>query len=123
MTIMKKRIITYRQRIDALLAAPESVSSTEQWRDILQEHLIQIGFFQHERLIHLIVTVTFAILTLISIVASLVICQPPLLVLTLLFLVLLIPYIMHYYTLENEVQKMYTQYDRILEHIRSDKEQ
>ena len=120
---MKKRIITYRQRIDALLAAPESVSSIEQWRDILQEHLIQIGFFQHERLIHLIVTVTFAILTLISIVASLVICQPSLFVLTLLFLVLLIPYIMHYYTLENEVQKMYTQYDRILEHIRSDKEQ
>ena len=49
---MKKRIITYRQRIDALLAAPESVSSIEQWHDILQEHLIQIGFFQHERLIH-----------------------------------------------------------------------
>lgn len=118
---MKKRIITYCQRIDALLAAPESVSSIEQWHDILQEHLIQIGFFQHERLIHLIVTVTFAILTLISIVASLVICQLSLFVLTLLLLVLLIPYIKHYYTLENEVQKMYTQYDRILEHIRSDK--
>ena len=35
------------------------------------------------------------------------------LVLTLLFLVLLVPYIMHYYTLENEVQTMYTQYDEI----------
>lgn len=120
---MKKRIITYRQHVDAILNAPESVSSLEQWHDILQEHLIQIGFFQHERLIHLIVTVTFAILTLISIVASLVICQPALFILTLLFLVLLIPYIMHYYTLENEVQKMYTQYDKILEHIRSDKRQ
>lgn len=40
-----------------------------------------------------------------------------LLVLTLLFLVLLVPYIMHYYTLENEVQKMYTQYDEILKHL------
>jgi len=45
------------------------------------------------------------------------ICNPLLYALTLLFLVLLLPYIMHYYTLENEVQKMYVQYDRILEHL------
>lgn len=30
-------------------------------------------------------------------------------------LVLLIPYIRHYYILENEVQKMYGQYDRMVE--------
>ena len=113
---MKKRIITYRQKIDALLANLDDISP-ECWSDVLQEHLIQIGFFQHERLVHLIVTVTFAILTLISIVAALMICNPVLDALTLLFLVLLIPYIMHYYTLENEVQKMYVQYDRILEHL------
>ena len=113
---MKKRIITYRQKIDALLANPDDISP-DCWSDVLQEHLIQIGFFQHERLVHLIVTVTFAILTLISIVAALMICNPVLDALTLLFLVLLIPYIMHYYTLENEVQKMYVQYDRILEHL------
>lgn len=116
---MKKRIITYRQKIDALLANPDTISP-DRWTDILQEHLIQIGFFQHERLVHLIVTVTFAILTLISIVAALMICNPVLYVLTLLLVVLLIPYIMHYYTLENEVQKMYGQYDRILEHIREE---
>ena len=63
-------------------------------------------FFQHERLVHLIVTVTFAILTMISIVAALMICNPLLYALTLLFLVLLFPYIMHYYPLENEVQKI-----------------
>ncbi len=113
---MKKRIITYRQKIDALLAKTDDISP-DCWSDVLQEHLIQIGFFQHERLVHLIVTVTFAILTLISIVAALMICNPALDALTLLFLVLLIPYIMHYYTLENEVQKMYVQYDRILEHL------
>ena len=113
---MKKRIITYRQKIDALLANPDDISP-DCWSDVLQEHLIQIGFSQHERLVHLIVTVTFAILTLISIVAALMICNPALDALTLLFLVLLIPYIMHYYTLENEVQKMYVQYDRILEHL------
>ena len=74
-------------------------------------------FFQHERLIHLIVTVTFALMTLISMIASVTICMPLLLALSLLFLVLLVPYIFHYYTLENEVQKMYTQYDEIRKRI------
>ena len=110
---MKKRIINYRLKIDNLLANPDKISK-EEWKKILQEHLTQIAFFQHERLVHLIVTVTFAILTMMSIIASI---NPMLLVLTLLFLVLLVPYIMHYYTLENEVQKMYNQYDEILKHL------
>ena len=104
---MKKRIINYRLKIDNLLANHDKISK-EEWKKILQEHLTQIAFFQHERLVHLIVTVTFAILTMMSIIASIMISNPMLLVLTLLFLVLLVPYIMHYYTLENEVQKMYT---------------
>lgn len=112
----EKRIINYRLKIDNLLANPDKISK-EEWKKILQEHLTQIGFFQHERLVHLIVTVTFAILTMMSIIASIMISNPMLLVLTLLFLVLLVPYIMHYYTLENEVQKMYTQYDEILKHL------
>lgn len=113
---MKKRIISYRLKVDSILSNPDAIPP-KRWNEILQEHLVQIGFFQHERLIHLIVTVTFAILTLMSFVASLVVGMPALLALTLLFVVLLIPYIMHYYTLENEVQKMYVQYDRILEQI------
>ena len=113
---MKKRIINYRLKIDNLLDNPDKISK-EEWKTILQEHLTQIAFFQHERLVHLIVTVTFAILTMMSIIASIMISNPMLLVLTLLFLVLLVPYIMHYYTLENEVQKMYTQYDEILKHL------
>ena len=113
---MKKRIISYRLKVDSILSNPGSIP-LERWTEILQEHLVQIGFFQHERLIHLIVTVTFAILTLMSFVASRVVGMPALLARTLLCGVLLIPYIMHYYTLENEVQKMYVQYDRILEQI------
>ena len=48
---MKKRIITYRQKIDSLLANADNISP-EQWNAILQEHLTQIVFFQHERLVH-----------------------------------------------------------------------
>ena len=58
---MKNRIITYRQRIDALLAHPPDGTD---WDAVLHEHLTQVSFFQHERLIHLIVTVTFALLTM-----------------------------------------------------------
>lgn len=40
---MKKRIITYRQKIDSLLANADNISP-EQWNAILQEHLTQIFF-------------------------------------------------------------------------------
>jgi hypothetical protein len=81
----------------------------------MNDHLIQIGFFQHERLIHLIVTVLFALMEIISMVATVVTGNIGLILLDVLLLILLIPYIRHYYILENEVQKMYNQYDRILE--------
>lgn len=114
---MEKRILTYRKKIDELLQ-----KNDVDWNHVLEEHLVQVGFFQHERLIHLIVTVTFAVLEIISIFVTLLSFwmnegNPALGCLTLLLLVLLIPYIRHYYILENEVQKMYVQYDRILEKI------
>ena len=108
---MKKRIIGYRMRIDMLLAQPPEDA---EWELILQEHLTQVSFFQHERLIHLIVTVTFAILTTIALAIYCIAEYIPILALIVLLLVLLVPYIGHYYTLENEVQKMYRQYDAIL---------
>lgn len=108
---MKKRIVGYRKRIDALLA--QAPAGTD-WEAVLQEHMTQVSFFQHERLIHLIVTVTFAILTVIALAIYCIADYMPMLPLIILLLVLLIPYIGHYYTLENEVQKMYMQYDTIL---------
>ena len=109
---MRKRILNYRKRIDTLL---EKNAPDTDWEDVLSEHLVQIGFFQHERLVHLMVTMAVVI-------AGLVLASPVLLALTLLFLLLLIPYIMHYYLLENETQKMYIQYDKILEHVRQEKQ-
>lgn len=109
---MEKRILSYRKYIDELLQTEEG---NIDWQKISAEHLVQIGFFQHERLIHLIVTVTFALLEMMSICMTLVSFSLFLGLLTLLLLVLLIPYIRHYYILENEVQKMYGQYDRMLE--------
>lgn len=117
---MKKKISDYRKRIDDLLEHPQE---NRNWNAILNEHLAQIAFFQHERLIHLIVTALFAILTILSAGITLIAAYNILmLLLTLLFLILLIPYIMHYYLLENEVQKMYLQYDEISKYLNQQKE-
>lgn len=110
--IMEKRILNYRKYIDELLQKEDA-----EWEQILEQHLVQISFFQHERLIHLIVTVTFALLEMIAIAASVIAFTPMLAVLDILLLVLLIPYVRHYYILENETQKMYAQYDALLRKI------
>lgn len=112
---MKKRILEYRSRIDQLLM--QQGEETD-WEEVLKEHLVQVAFFQHERLIHLIVTVTFAILEIISLAMLLINFSWGILGLVFLVMVLLVPYIAHYYLLENEIQKMYVQYDRILQNKR-----
>lgn len=82
-----------------------------------EEHLTQLSFFQHERLIHLIVTVTFALLEMLAMVMCIVSFSPGVMALAVAILILLIPYIRHYYILENQVQKMYVQYDKIVEKL------
>lgn len=107
---MEQRILNYRKYIDGLLQ-----QDNLDWEAVIREHLIQISFFQHERLVHLIVTVTFALLEVIVIGLCVVSFTPGAGLLALALLVLLIPYIRHYYILENEVQKMYWQYDKMVE--------
>jgi hypothetical protein len=85
------------------------------WESVISEHLIQVSFFQHERLIHLIVTVTFALMEVIVMGLCVMAFSPGLGLLALLILVLLVPYVRHYYILENEVQKMYGQYDKMIQ--------
>lgn len=114
---MKKRILGYRTN-DGIL---EKNAPDTNWEELLSEHLVQIGFFQHERLVHLLVTLAFALFAILTIFVTMFSPSPGLLALTILFLVLLIPYIQHYYLLENETQKMYQQYDQILERIRREK--
>ena len=94
--------------------------SDEEYLRGYKDLMIQISFFQHERFIHLIVTVTFAILSLMGILASLFYPQIPLLILTLLFIILLVPYVRHYYILENGVQELYRRYDTIIKHIKTE---
>ena len=115
---MKKRILDYRNRIDRLLVSNDEETD---WNAVMEEHLIQIGFFQHERLIHLLVTLTFAILQIFTVYAVFVLPYPVSIsfaVLTVMILCLLTGYIMHYYLLENSVQKMYHLRDDILAELK-----
>lgn len=79
------------------------------------ELLVQIGFFQHERLIHLIVTVLFALMTILVFLLTVTNFSLWAGVLLLLLLALLIPYIKHYWLLENGTQKLYQYYDKLEE--------
>jgi len=108
---MEKRLKDYLAWMEEL--NPE-VYSLQEKENLRREVLVQIQFFQHERFIHLIVTVTFAILTVMSVLGFVATAQIGLLVLTGMLLVLLVPYIRHYYILENGVQKLYQYYDNIV---------
>lgn len=90
-------------------------------QEIMDNHMVQIEFFMHERLIHLIVTVLFAIGTFMTVFTYLIVGNIGLLLLAFLLIVLLVPYISHYYLLENGVQKMYIQYDKLLEMMNNGK--
>lgn len=107
-------MVEYLSRIDQIL---EQKNSDMDYEILRKEHLIQIEFFMHERLIHLLVTLVFAILTFATFFVLFFEFSIGLFLLFLALLVLLVPYILHYYRLENGVQKMYIQYDEMVRRI------
>lgn len=107
---MADRIKKYLAYIDKLL---EEDQQDTNWEEEMKKHLIQIAFFAHERLIHLIVTVTFAILTVMAFLYTIGNFSVAMVLLIFALMCLMIPYIKHYYLLENSVQQMYEQYDRM----------
>lgn len=113
-TDMADRIKKYLAYIDKLL---EEDSKETNWKEEQKKHLVQIAFFAHERIIHLLVTITFAILTVMAFFYTMSNFSIPLLLLIVALLCLMIPYIKHYYLLENSVQKMYEQYDKMQERV------
>ena len=74
---------------------------------------VHIGFFQHERLVHELVMILFAVLTVGGFLFFFAWPEYLVLALDILFLGLLIPYIRHYYGLENGVQRLYELYSRL----------
>lgn len=92
----------------------DNCRTKKELNSILSQHMDKIAFMQHERIVHFLVTMLFAIVLSIFMVGMLLTENIMLLVLVTIIIVLLAFYIKHYYFLENTVQKMYKVYDRIL---------
>lgn len=112
-----------RHRIDYLTEKNESGLIQKEEIVLFSEELLnRILFFQHERLIHLLVLMLFAILTFASVALVIVTMNLLIGIAAVLFLVLLIPYIVHYYHLENSVQKLYVLYDELMSFLEENNE-
>lgn len=84
------------------------------WRSIAAYHNTQIGFLQQERLAHLIVTCVFGMLLFFSSITTAFVPIPALYGLDLILGVTLVFYIVHYYRMENGVQRWYRLYISLL---------
>jgi len=104
---MKKYLFDYIKEIDNLLNDKEKISN-----DDIQKHLIKIQFFQHERLIHLLVTLFYALLFIIFMAFGFI--YYIFFIIALILVIFLIFYVIHYFRLENGVQYLYKQYDQML---------
>lgn len=106
---MRKYLTEYLAELEALLASDQEID----YEELMRSHLTMIQFMQHERLIHFLVTMLFAICFFIILGIFLIGDLITMLPVLILVLGLLIPYIAHYYFLENSVQKMYQMHDEI----------
>ena len=119
---MYKRLCEFIEYIDEQ-TSPDKLAklSDKEKEELKQQLLVQTQFFQHERLIHLIVTHMFAVITIVTLAAMMYFKTLPLLLLMVLEIGLLFPYVVHYYHLENGTQTLYTFYDRFIGRTFGDK--
>ncbi|MBR2284027.1 MAG: hypothetical protein IJ874_06365 [Ruminococcus sp.] len=113
---MTKYLTEYMADIAARLGSCPDMDTLD---ELIAEHRDKIAFMQHERIVHFLVTMLFALVLAVFIIGLLVTENIFLLLLVTIILVLLAFYIKHYYFLENTVQQMYRVYDDMLGKRRS----
>lgn len=103
---MYKQIIAHRDYINNRLEANPSEDIRQK---LLDYHNTRVRDFQHERLIHLLVTFFFSALLLLAIFVRVLLVESlwSLSALVVILFVLELFYIRHYYQLENSVQSLY----------------
>ena len=88
-----------------------SISSvTEKEINDFERH---VGYCCHERLVHLLVTLAFALMTIFSLFIMMYFTSFATLLLFVMFFIMTAAYAWHYYFFENSVQKMYMISDEI----------
>lgn len=108
---MRENLKEYNAYLDEIIEKKE-IKNKE---DLLDEILTQIKFFQHERLVHLIVTFFEGIGTVLFLGFALLTNNIGMYLLFFLGILLFFPYILHYYYLENGTQSLYKKYFKIKE--------
>lgn len=120
---MKEYVVQTMNAARSYIDNDMQTAGEEKTRRVLAEFEIKIAYFQHERLIHLMVTLSFALFLLLSI-GSIFLFPSEFLIsailLTCIFFGLTIGYVFHYYFLENSVQKMYHMRDEIIAFLDKD---
>ncbi len=86
----------------------------EDWNILIEYHKTQIEFVQHERLIHLIITIGIAIILSSLFIALMMSFNLGLIIIVLILIVLELFYILHYYKLENGIQRWYEIYNKLI---------
>ena len=104
---MKKQIKEYIEEVE------KKIENKEITKEYKNDMINYISFDQHERLIHLIVTVFVGICAVLFFLAMMCFEQIILIAIFIILLLLFIPYIFHYYFLENSIQKLYLLYKDI----------
>lgn len=107
---MTKQIKAYLEILEQFFSVEHS---NEELLKMRVELLQRIAFYQHERIVHLIVTMSFGGFFMLSLILYMNEGGIGLLLLTVLFLAMLAAYIKHYYFLENSVQKMHRYYFKV----------
>jgi hypothetical protein len=100
---MWEELKAHERFVRALLALPE----LEGLAAVREHHDRRVRDFQHERLIHLLVTLFVALFALLAVAWSLAVPSRGALLLAALLLGLTAAYLLHYFRLENGVQRLY----------------
>ena len=102
---MRKYLSDYLIEVEKLLSK-ENLNQED-----LDNVKTKISFFQHERLIHLIVTLFFSLFAIIFMILG--VLSYYFLIIFAILLIFVIFYIYHYYFLEKKVQYLYKIYDKL----------
>jgi len=121
---MKKYVLETMNAVRKYIDEEMKGAPEEKTKEMLTEFETKISYYQHERLIHLMVTLAFATWLLFEIYCLFVLPSEFLIagiLLVLIFFGLTVGYVMHYYFLENSVQKMYHMRDEIRSFLNKEK--
>ena len=101
---MKKLITDYQKEVE------KKIKNKTCTKEDLADFKVMVGYFEHERLIHLLVTITVIILTCFFFYMFSIMPSIFLFLLVIILIILLGFYLYHYYFLENNVQNLEKKY-------------